>query len=142
MEPTCEDLLTAESEADPVERSWSLSRLCGFYQRFCSEVNSTSQACIKAMAGHCHLKLQECITCGRTIPPVINSTGPKGRIVGGSVTSPGSWPWLVNIRLNGELMCGGVLIGDAWVLTAAHCFNGYEIHSPFFFCIQIELLDH
>ncbi|XP_073485211.1 serine protease 56 [Aquarana catesbeiana] len=148
MEPTCEDLLTAESEADPVERSWSLSRLCGFYQRFCSEVNSTSQACIKAMAGHCHLKLQECklesdmdylsdspdegsvLTCGRTIPPVINSTGPKGRIVGGSVTSPGSWPWLVNIRLNGELMCGGVLIGDAWVLTAAHCFNGdvNELH--------------
>ncbi|CAI9546461.1 unnamed protein product, partial [Staurois parvus] len=93
MEPTCEDLLTAENEADPVERSWSLSQLCGFYQRFCSEVNSTSQACIKAMAGHCHLKLQECklesdmdylsdspdeeMTCGQTISAVINSTVPK-----------------------------------------------------------------
>ncbi|XP_018418845.1 PREDICTED: serine protease 56 [Nanorana parkeri] len=148
MEPTCKDLLTVESESDAVERSWAVSRLCGFYQRFCSEVNSTSQACIKAMAGHCHLKIQECklesdmdylsdspdegslLTCGRTIAPVINSTGPKGRIVGGSVTSPGSWPWLVNIRLNGELMCGGVLLGDVWVLTAAHCFNGdvNELH--------------
>ncbi|CAJ0925939.1 unnamed protein product [Ranitomeya imitator] len=59
-----------------------------------------------------------------------NNTIPKGRIVGGSITSPGSWPWLVNIRLNGELMCGGVLLGDGWVLTAAHCFNGNvnELH--------------
>ncbi|XP_072266273.1 serine protease 56 [Pyxicephalus adspersus] len=148
LEPTCEDLLAAESEADPAERSWAVSRLCGFYQRFCTEVNSTSEACIKAMTGHCQLKLHECklesdmdylsdspdegslLTCGRTIAPVINSTSPKGRIVGGSVTSPGSWPWLVNIRLNGELMCGGVLLGDAWVLTAAHCFNGdvNELH--------------
>ncbi|KAM9316571.1 serine protease 56 [Gastrophryne carolinensis] len=63
-------------------------------------------------------------TCGETLAPVVNSTIPQGRIVGGSITSPGSWPWLVNIRLNGELMCGGVIIGDAWVLTAAHCFNG------------------
>ncbi|XP_075056701.1 serine protease 56 [Mixophyes fleayi] len=100
------------------------------------------------MAGQCHLKLQECklesdmdylntspedenpLICGQTISPIANNTEPKGRIVGGSITAPGSWPWLVNIRLNGELMCGGVLLGDVWVLTAAHCFNGNvnELH--------------
>ncbi|XP_071998583.1 serine protease 56 isoform X2 [Engystomops pustulosus] len=99
------------------------------------------------MAGQCLLKLQECklesdmdylntspdwgsqLTCGQAVSTV-NNTIPKGRIVGGSITSPGSWPWLVNIRLNGELICGGVLLGDAWVLTAAHCFNGNmnELH--------------
>ncbi|XP_063775713.1 serine protease 56 [Pseudophryne corroboree] len=141
-EPSCEVILKAASETDPVERSWALSRVCGFYQRFCTEVDRTSEICIKATAGQCHLKLQECklendtdylntspddespLICGQTMSSIANTTEPKGRIVGGSMTSPGSWPWLVNIRLNGELMCGGVLLGDTWVLTAAHCFNG------------------
>ncbi|XP_056421500.1 serine protease 56 [Hyla sarda] len=141
-EPTCEAILTAKKETDPAERSWTLSGICGFYRRLCTEENHTSENCIKIMAGQCHLMLQECklesdmdylnmspdeespLTCGQAISSTINSTVPNGRIVGGSITSPGSWPWLVNIRLNGELMCGGVLLGGVWVLTAAHCFNG------------------
>ncbi|XP_040284363.1 serine protease 56 isoform X5 [Bufo bufo] len=146
-EPTCEAILIAEKETDPVERSWALSAMCNFYQHLCTEWNHTSENCINIMAGQCHLKLQECklesdmdylnmspdwdtsLACGQAISSP-NNTIPKGRIVGGSVTSPGSWPWLVNIRLNGELMCGGVLLGDVWVLTAAHCFNGNinELH--------------
>lgn len=147
-EPMCGAILTAEEEADAVERSWALSEVCGFYQRLCIEGNLTSEQCLKIMAGQCHLKLQECklesdmdylnispglespLTCGQAVSLTINNTIPKGRIVGGSLTSPGSWPWLVNIQLNGELMCGGVLLGDVWVLTAAHCFNGNvnELH--------------
>ncbi|KAM3931313.1 serine protease 56 [Leptodactylus fuscus] len=147
-EPTCETILTAEKETDPIERSWALSAVCGFYQKLCTQGNYTSENCIKIMAGQCHLKLQECklesdmdylntspdwespLACGLAISSTINNTIPKGRIVGGSITSPGSWPWLVNIRFNGELMCGGVLLGDVWVLTAAHCFNGNvnELH--------------
>ncbi|XP_044145911.1 serine protease 56 isoform X2 [Bufo gargarizans] len=146
-EPTCEAILIAEKETDPVERSWALSAMCNFYQHLCTEWNHTSENCINIMAGQCHLKLQECklesdmdylntspdwdtsLACGQAISSP-NNTIPKGRIVGGSVTSPGSWPWLVNIRVNGELMCGGVLLGDVWVLTAAHCFNGNinELH--------------
>ncbi|KAM4041803.1 serine protease 56 isoform 2-T2 [Anomaloglossus baeobatrachus] len=147
-EPNCEDILMAEKEQDPVERSWALSVVCGFYQTLCTEGNHTSENCRKVMAGQCHLKMQECklesdmdylntspdldgpLICGQAISSITNNTIPKGRIVGGSITSPGSWPWLVNIRLNGDLMCGGVLLGDVWVLTAAHCFNGNvnELH--------------
>lgn len=55
---------------------------------------------------------------------VPNITQPRSKIVGGSPAPLGSWPWLVNLQLDGGLMCGGVLVDSSWVVTAAHCFAG------------------
>lgn len=53
--------------------------------------------------------------CGRT--PILN------RIVGGVSASDGAWPWQVDIQIPTQgHVCGGTLITENWVLSAAHCF--------------------
>ncbi|XP_025023151.1 serine protease 56-like [Python bivittatus] len=63
-------------------------------------------------------------SCGHRGVPAPNATLVKGKIVGGNRAKPGAWPWLASVLLNRELMCSGVLVGGAWILTAAHCFAG------------------
>ncbi|XP_066465372.1 glandular kallikrein-like [Eleutherodactylus coqui] len=43
------------------------------------------------------------------------------RIIGGKECVPNSQPWHVGLYFYGRLICGGVLINESWVLTAAHC---------------------
>lgn len=43
------------------------------------------------------------------------------RVVGGRVSGPGSWPWLVALYKNGIFHCGGVILDESWIMTAAHC---------------------
>ncbi|XP_069591199.1 serine protease 33-like [Ranitomeya imitator] len=59
--------------------------------------------------------------------PVCGSPQIPGRIVGGTDTVRGEWPWQVSLlyRIQGSYyhICGGSLIESQWVLTAAHCFE-------------------
>ncbi|KAM3923121.1 trypsin-like [Leptodactylus fuscus] len=44
------------------------------------------------------------------------------RIIGGEECVPHSVPWQVAIYFFDKFMCGGTLINEYWVLTAAHCY--------------------
>lgn len=61
----------------------------------------------------------------------------SARIVGGKGATFGSYPWQVLVRESTWLglftknKCGGVLITNRYVITAAHCQPGYVFASNF-----------
>nr|XP_039269682.1 A disintegrin and metalloproteinase with thrombospondin motifs gon-1-like isoform X5 [Styela clava] len=54
---------------------------------------------------------------------------PSSPIVGGTISEPNKWPWMVFIRLSGNTQCGGCLISSEWILTAAHCLERHSVEE-------------
>lgn len=56
------------------------------------------------------------------------STKSYSKITGGKPADPSEWPWMTALIRRGypHVFCGGVLITDRHILTAAHCVYKYE----------------
>ncbi|OCT59153.1 hypothetical protein XELAEV_18001642mg [Xenopus laevis] len=54
--------------------------------------------------------------------PVISN-----RIVGGMDSKRGEWPWQISLSYKSDSICGGSLLTDSWVMTAAHCIDSLDV---------------
>lgn len=59
-----------------------------------------------------------------SIPPKLD-----GRIVGGNPVDVREFPYQISLRSNGQHSCGGSIISQRYILTAAHCTNGLSASS-------------
>ncbi|XP_051028672.1 complement factor D [Acomys russatus] len=73
-------------------------------------------SCLLTVAGAAHLIL--------TIYPPSSAGQPRGRILGGREAPAHSRPYMASVQVNGTHVCGGTLLNEQWVLSAAHCMDG------------------
>ena len=56
--------------------------------------------------------------CGCSLNPASLS-----RIVGGESAGTSTWSWTVSISIGGVSLCGGAILSNSWIITAAHCLS-------------------
>lgn len=57
---------------------------------------------------------------------ILGAPRPDGKIVGGFPINITQVPWQVALTDGYGQICGGSIISDRWILTAAHCLSGFD----------------
>ncbi|XP_016311781.1 coagulation factor IX-like [Sinocyclocheilus anshuiensis] len=75
-----------------------------------------------------HVKLPEWVFDEYLMSPEPTVNAPKSHIVGGNPALPGEIPWQVALvaRSTQQVFCGGSILNQVWVITAAHCLVGSQ----------------
>ncbi|CAH2105761.1 unnamed protein product [Euphydryas editha] len=61
----------------------------------------------------------------------------QSRVVGGKPSQPAAWPWMVGLYRDGLFHCGGVIINQNWVMSAAHCVHRFW---QYYYEVQVGML--
>lgn len=98
--------------------------VASFTPNFCS-YSAAQQYCNDL----CDIRVgRDQLTCGKKDLSGKQVLSRFRRVVGGTESEGGEWPWQVSLRLNGTQWCGGSILSERFIMTAAHCFDA-EITS-------------
>ncbi|XP_033157831.1 trypsin-1 [Drosophila mauritiana] len=76
-------------------------------------------------------RVNRCASCTCGVPNV-------NRIVGGTQVRTNKYPWIAQIIRGTFLFCGGTLINDRYVLTAAHCVHDMDMRGVSVRLLQLD----
>jgi secreted trypsin-like serine protease len=65
--------------------------------------------------------------------PNCGDVGINNFIVGGIAANNHEFPFIALILFNGKTSCGGAILNQEWVITAAHCFKELSLYFRHFF---------
>ncbi|XP_053428557.1 serine protease 38 [Nycticebus coucang] len=80
------------------------------------------------------LSLSGDVACGRR--------SVEGRVLGGGSAPERKWPWQVSLHYAGFHVCGGSIVNEYWVLSAAHCFSrdkSIEIYDVYVGLVNLKV---
>lgn len=120
---------------DCVDKGWN----CENWGEMCATNDYVQRQCPKT----CHL----CEPAPPTVPPgpmpSINPVGACGkpqvqlsRVIAGDNAKRGAWPWQILMLFNNQPECGGSIIANKWIVTAAHCVYRRE-NQPYLFKVRV-----
>uniref|UniRef100_A0A8D0HF36 Coagulation factor XI n=1 Tax=Sphenodon punctatus TaxID=8508 RepID=A0A8D0HF36_SPHPU len=112
----------------PLPQSCNQEGKCTCHLRMSSDGNPTGIVYQTGKISGYSLRL--CKT--KTIHPCMQTAKLATRVVGGTASSPEEWPWQVSLQVrihSWKHICGGSIISNQLILTAAHCTEGLQIPS-------------